>query len=294
MAKFLRQRELNMTAGLGMVFPWQVDAIRLCWEKLLEDPADRNAVRHMRVMLRRLRSCLTFFKPALVPLECAGYTEVLRRQGELLSALREADVLFIKLCRMETETGKKCPRLRALTEAYRAEETERLRENIANRLVLKQLDELDGWISKGALTGVYLNAPLNEFLSHRLWSWQYNILGLRERYRDFADMESAHKIRIKVKRLRYVLMSLPELGEGAGPMLKKLKVLQDALGLLHDDYVNGLLARELADKEDAELAAEIGSFTAWSGQKVRETLTGLPLLWDEFCGEFSSWIAARK
>lgn len=57
-------------------------------------------------------------------------------------------------------------------------------------------------------------------------------------------MEQLHRIRIKLKRFRYALQSVPELAPEAR-LLRSLKYLQDMLGLLHDDYINTMMVEKL-------------------------------------------------
>ena len=83
------------------------------------------------------------------------------------------------------------------------------------------------------------------------------------------DMEQLHKLRIKLKRFRYALQSVPEMA--ASPqLLRSLKYLQDMLGLLHDDYVNEQYLAQLVAAHDElpELRYEVAMLRGWERAKA--------------------------
>ena len=85
-------------------------------------------------------------------------------------------------------------------------------------------------------------------------------------------------------------MCFPEVNKGAGNMLRKLKRLQDMLGFLHDDYVNGHLAEAIiTEEDDDELHYEAAVFTGWESAKVEASINGLEYLWEDFCDELKVW-----
>ena len=106
---------------------------------------------------------------------------------------------------------------------------------------------------------------------------------------DFSDMKKAHKIRIEIKKFRYVLLSFKEINKGALPLLRQLKRLQDVLGFLHDDYVNSNLVKALAEKGKGVSADEAALFAGWESAKVEASIEILQNLWQNFSAELSSW-----
>ena len=105
------------------------------------------------------------------------------------------------------------------------------------------------------------------------------------------DMEQLHKVRIKLKRFRYALQSVPEMA--ASPqLLRSLKYLQDMLGLLHDDYVNEQYLAQLVAAHDElpELRYEVAMLRGWERAKADAALEQLTGQWQEFSLLLSEWI----
>ena len=113
---------------------------------------------------------------------------------------------------------------------------------------------------------------------------------LAEKYPDLHNMEQLHRIRIKLKRFRYALQSVPELAPEAR-LLRSLKYLQDMLGLLHDDYINSLMVEKLvaAHPKIKELRYEAALFSGWEQAKADAALEALPQQWEAFSSQLTEW-----
>ena len=116
------------------------------------------------------------------------------------------------------------------------------------------------------------------------------LLELPEKYPDLHNMEQLHRIRIKLKRFRYALQSVPELAPEAR-LLRSLKYLQDMLGLLHDDYINTLMVERLvaANPKIKELRYEAALFSGWEQAKADAALEALPQQWEAFSSQLTEW-----
>ena len=98
-------------------------------------------------------------------------------------------------------------------------------------------------------------------------------------------------MRIKLKRFRYALQSVPELN--ASPkLLRSLKYLQDMLGLVHDGYVNEQYLRQLvaAHPELPELRYEVALLRGWEQAKADAALEQLAGQWQEFERLLGEWL----
>src|SRR5262249_7469334 len=73
--------------------------------------------------------------------------------------------------------------------------------------------------------------------------------------RSVADAEPAHRARIDVKRLRYVLEPASARVPGVERVIEKLKALQDDLGDLHDSHVFVGELDEIIEKAPVEVRA---------------------------------------
>ena len=119
---------------------------------------------------------------------------------------------------------------------------------------------------------------LAEFLSRRFGNWYDKLLELPEKYPDLHNMEQLHRIRIKLKRFRYALQSVPELAP-------------DMLGLLHDDYINTMMVEKLvaAHPKIKELRYEAALFSGWEQAKADAALEALPQQWEAFSSQLTEW-----
>ena len=93
---------------------------------------------------------------------------------------------------------------------------------------------------------------------------------------DWRDPERRHRLRIRMKRLRYAcdFFSPSFAGAAAQPYIKRLEALQDILGELNDIAV----ARRLL----AELAAAAGNARHALAARERTLVTSLETAWGAF------------
>lgn len=283
----------DIQAGLMSHLPWQISVVNQALENFSHNTLDRPALRQLRVKLRRLRSCLTFFKPALKNVEAQEWQEWLRRMGEELSLMRELDVALmaierIKLNALEQDTQYPAALEEALLNSRTAEASSLQAKLDLPHLTLR-LAKFLVWLQGQPINPNYAQTKLKTFLRQRAKEWTEGVLRLQDKYPDFTDMVALHKIRIKVKRFRYVLMCLPEINKNTNGLLRRLKRLQDTLGFLHDDFINAQLVETLAGAKAKELTYEIALFTGWERAKADATLELVPDLWEEFCEELTIW-----
>ncbi len=221
-----------------------------------------------------------------------GLAKKMREQGEELSRLRELDVVIMSLVRMQEIAKEELPNPCHLEKIFvqaSAVEVKRIRTQLTLESITLELTQLLLWLQNRPITPAYSAKILRKFLLARLKQWSNNLMLLTERYPEFSDMQAAHKIRIKVKRFRYALMSFPEVNKGTGNMLRKLKRLQDMLGFLHDDYVNSQLAETVITDDNDALHYEAAVFTGWESAKVEASINMLQDLWEDFCDELKAW-----
>ena len=84
-------------------------------------------------------------------------------------------------------------------------------------------------------------------------------------------------------------MSFSEVNKGALSLLRKLKRLQDVLGFLHDDYINGNMVKNMAAKNKGASEYEAALFAGWESAKVESSIDTLRDFWQEFCTDLSQW-----
>ena len=289
----LTDKEGNFQLGLCRHLFWQIFLVNQGWADFLHKPLERITLRQLRVKVRRLRSCLTFFKPALRLDEALLWQNNLRKQGEQLAYLRELDVALMAIEKIKTPlTGQSemyPEKLAELLWQARNNEAQRIKQELSLRNITFELASFIIWLQGQPLAPAYASKDLAPFLWSRIKDWSNNIASLTKRYPDFSNMLEMHKIRIKVKRFRYVMMTLPEINKNTGNMLRKLKKLQDVLGFLHDEFINNQMVSKIADTETENLQCEVALFKGWESAKVEAAATVLPDLWEDFCEELEIW-----
>jgi CHAD domain-containing protein len=271
----------------------QIYAVNEGWAQLLQNQEDKLLIRQLRVKLRRLRSCLVFFKHMLPDKQTYLWQRKLRAEAELLSVLRELDVAMMSCSRMRRQTEGD-----VLTSAQHLEQMFwEKRQATAKEFFLKE--RLQAHTLEGIHLYLWLQDTLSQqspslkektFVKERLTEWINNLQSMTEKHPDFHNMEDLHKIRIKVKRFRYVVQTLG-LSMGERSILRHLKQLQDMLGFLHDNYVNAGWARSLLEEQSSEdnLVGEVSAFLGWEHAKAEAAIDSLPQLWKTFLEMLEPW-----
>lgn len=266
---------------------WQLLGINWYWHLLLEDLGNRLIVRQLRVKIRRLRSCLVFFKGGLPGKEVYRWQQFFRGSAESLSNLRELDVALLACDRMWPAVAGEPPRCLRLKEALKQLRTEAA-GNLSASARLNEYTEKAAafilWLQK--VTGEASERSARRYAAKRIARWSHNLAGLGKRYPNFSDMEDLHRIRIKVKRFRYVIQTVDILALPLS-LLRQLKQLQDVLGLLHDNYINAIWAEGVARREPADraLQEQVQAFLVRQRAGNETALAMVPEIWHHFLAD---------
>ena len=267
---------------------WQVLIINWFWHLLYQDPDNRLLVRQLRVKIRRLRSCLVFFKEGLPKAQVSDWQTFFREEADSLSNMRELDAAVLT-CRRRLEAageeGDSSMVLLDLLLQLRQEEKDKFFSHSFLNRHTEKLAEFMLWLNL-LQTGAFKEPgkeTARHYVARRLEDWCEKMLSLSKKYPDFSDMDDLHEIRIKVKRFRYVTQTV-DLTELPLDLLRQLKQLQDVLGLLHDDYVNAYWARGIALQHpgEEELQKQIQSFLSWQSARSESLLAVVSEMWENF------------
>ncbi len=213
---------------------------------------DREGVHQMRVAARRLRAALETFRAALPP-ELVDQRRELRWLGRSLSDMRDLDVQRERFSRAAPLIGRKAAAaINAIFEERHAQAREGALTTLNTERYVKFAEAMSALLRDGPADGrgeepAIAAAPTI-------------IADLRRTVRragdaiDGASPNSAyHVLRIKVKKLRYVVeFFAPLYGEPADAYHRQLTRLQTLLGDHQDAVVAEAFYRALAkDEEDA-------------------------------------------
>ena len=279
--------ETGRLRAMNQYLYWQVLIINWFWHLLYQDPDNRLLVRQLRVKIRRLRSCLVFFKDGLPEPEVSGWQTFLREEADSLSNMRELDAAVLTCRRREGagEEGDSSAMLLNLFLQLRQDEQDKFFSHSFLNSHTEKFTEFMLWLNL-LQTGAFKESgkeSARHYVARRLDAWCEKMLSLSKKYPDFSDMDDLHEIRIKVKRFRYGTQTA-DLTELPVDLLRQLKQLQDVLGLLHDDYVNAYWARGIALQHpgEEELQKQIQSFLSWQSARSESLLAVVSEMWENF------------
>src|SRR5262249_4339547 len=264
--KAVKMVPVALAPDLSTRAAFQAIAQACLYQLLANQPALRrtnsDALHQSRVALRRLRAAISFFSEMLGDLETEQLKARTRWLTQELAAARELDV-FIKqvvkpiatdkpdapgMVRVATDIRRR--RTRAFARAHAAVESTEFR-----RLVL----DITAWINDGQWmrnSDVTLRAlgdrPIGETASDELRRRRKKIVKKGERLHEL-DEQQRHKLRIRIKKLRYSTEFLADAFPGKkaarrrDQFVSRLEKLQNTLGDLNDIAVHEKLTAEVAD-----------------------------------------------
>ena len=274
--------------------PWQVYTINRTWQDVLLKPLGKSQLRQLRVRLRRLRSAFSLTKPLLPEAEAAEWADKLKSWSNMLGCAREWDVLLVTCSKLNLRQkelgGGGVPLLTQLLQQHRAQVSASSLKSLRLNGVTAELSDFLLWLYSAPLDKELSKMTLVEFFRYRFDKWGQKLLLLPEQYPDINNPEQLHKMRIKLKRFRYALQSVPELPVKM-QLLRSLKYLQDALGLLHDDYINCQLLQQLflEHQDNEKLRYEEALVSGWEQAKAESAMERMQEQWDGFCSLLAEW-----
>jgi len=258
---------------------------------------DPEGVHQMRVGARRLRSALGFFAPVLPERARAALGEELRWLAGELGPARDLDVFALELLDpllAERPGDAALARLREAAEDARGAAHARVRDALAGPRWPRLALETGGWIARRAWREQALGeASAQLFLPARLYAAPL----LERRHRRArrlgrrlagASSEERHRLRIRLKKLRYAAEFTACLypGRRAERYARRLARLQDALGHLNDvataERQLAALLERLGPAAPAGLPHAAGFAEGWVAHSAHAELARLPARWERF------------
>jgi inorganic triphosphatase YgiF len=250
---------------------------------------DPEYLHQMRVGLRRLRSALIAFRD-LVPRKAAK--PLVRRLRQLMPPLGDArdwDVFCGNLVRLGTQAPSRAAaiaRLLARARARRAAARKRAREAAASRQLQSFLMDALVWIHLAPWTARAARAEgaFAPFAANALQHLHRKALKQADGI-DWRDARRRHRLRIRVKRLRYACDFFADVFAGAAvrPYIKSLAALQDVLGDLNDVAVARSLLAQLAPRGAAVGVLEAAGYVRHAlAARERQLIAALGPAWAAF------------
>ncbi len=281
--------ELDASLACGKAIKEQVrHHLFLVWEyaqAFMENAEKPEAAHQLRVCIRRLRSMLALAKPFLPEVDYERFAAELAELAGRLGRLREMDVAM-EILHQDNEALKGLRKTEALqrqADFYRGIDTPILLELWA---VLEESD----WLDEDGRT-------LERFAAQRIEAWLAKVL---EGSRD-AVMESAietpllHKLRVRVKRARYVWDVFQYLWpEEKGSLRRGLIRLQDNLGTICDaSGADQLWQEALQGQTDPQVYYAAGRIAGWQEARAGNAGKELVKTWRKLRKAVREWEKIR-
>jgi CHAD domain-containing protein len=255
-------------------------------------PDDAEALHDFRVTLRRLRSWARAYRAHLGKSVPKRSRRALQDLAAATNAGRDAEVQLVWVQGASQGWGAdRLPGVAWLT--GRLEERRDQAYHRALRRVASRFQGLEQTLRTRLRRG---SGDDTERFGHVTASLlQAHAAALRDRLAEItqaADEPAIHAARIAAKRLRYLLEPLRRYREEAGPLIDRLRELQDLLGELHDLHLLGAevvtsAAPEAARSGLAALMGEVGEResvlfarlrTGWLDAGASDYVAGVDLL----------------
>jgi triphosphatase len=234
---------------------------------LLDETGDIEVLHQARICVRRLRAALTLFRPVLGWNDRKAIWLELKWLSDLLGEAREFDIFIEVALAPAAVANPDAPGIAMLRDDFgslrdqayasikRSLQEHRLSElkvDLAARL--QMLPAADAPNHKTERQG---QKTVGRYVEKRLQRRLKSLLNDSRRI-EHLPPEEQHRLRIRAKKLRYMLEPVADLlpRKRIGSILKSLRALQDALGQLNDCNVNRRLALKYANKMLAGRAEE--------------------------------------
>jgi CHAD domain-containing protein len=272
--------------------------------------ADINELHDMRVEVRRMRAAFQVYKGFLDEEQIKPFKKTLRRLGNILGSVRDLDVFHEKALQfIDTLPKAQKNDLKPLLNEWRIQRELHRSQMIAylksNTYVLFKR-KFDKFLASQALDEIPFkdNKPVPfrvcQILPEIILKSYAKVCTYDEWLIDKENVPFVlyHQLRIVSKRLRYTLEFFKDLmGTDAQHLIKKITMLQDYLGELHDADVTCRILRnflktgkwstgpnEISPAETNKKSGVVNYLFAREGE-IRELISGFPSIWHKILGD---------
>ena len=268
---------------------------------------DPEGIHQLRVAIRRMRAAFSIFHSAMPESYRPRLAVELRTFAQTLGAARDWDVLVeetiasmpIRLRRQRSTTY-----LIRIARAKRAEGDKSAHASLRNPQYTEILLQLASWAdrqfgSSGSLPqgGKWeldvLAGPAPGFAAEVMQKFHDKARKLGRKVREL-DPPEIHKLRIRIKKLRYATDFLGGFWPNRRTQryLAALKDLQEALGEFHDTTVAGELIAHFTATEDADVKFPTAQVNRWLTKYQRGLRKKVIDSWRKFANQKPFWDVA--
>ncbi len=253
-----------------------------------------EGIHQLRVGIRRLRNAFSLFHEVIPERGAASLARELRWLQRQFGPPREWDTLINETLAPATtdlEPGVGITLLREAAEQRRRLAYERSRVVLCERRYTDLLLRLEAWFDAVAERVTTSPPPLGDgsapsfmaFATTTLADRAARVKKLGRKMRKLDDAE-LHKLRIRIKKLRYASEFFQDLwpGKATKHYIGALKSLQDHLGFAHDALVATRLIEALAETAGPDSRSAVAHLLAWNAVRLTNERKKSIRLWHRF------------
>lgn len=234
---------------------------------------DVEFLHDLRVAVRRSRSALSQLKGVLDPEAVEPFRRELARLGRATGPTRDLDVYLLKMPRYRQGLPRAAVEalqpLQEFLEAKHQKAQLSLARTLGSKRTGKFLRDYRAYLEGEPAPGPEGERPLGDLAGDRLWKAYRKVLKKGKKLDDTSPAEDLHDLRIRAKKLRYLLEFFGGLApQRTAPFVAELKRVQDNLGDFND--------YEVQQDKLTDFAQEM----AKAGQAPTETLLAMGRLLD--------------
>ncbi|URN85111.1 CHAD domain-containing protein [Acetobacterium wieringae] len=274
--KLVPAAEIIMNSGF--------DEIINAYDYFLKNPSDPEGVHQVRVRIRRFRAILAFFAPIFKAENYQRQQDALRELAGQFGEVRQLDVLLEGIDVIEKENTLKINCFGKI-KSFLLEKREAAFDYLLAELKTDDfaLKLLDIWIWKfnepWDETAPDSRGSIKNYSEKQIANWHKKIRRSMKTL-EINDQQAIHRVRIKSKKLRYVIEQLSSiLDQKTRKSMNAFEKMQDDLGYYHDVFANQLLLEQLVlASDDNQLHYQAGIIIGWqmmSGNRKIKKLSEL-------------------
>jgi triphosphatase len=260
---------------------------------------DVEGVHQARIAIRRLRSALRLFRPRLETHAATIFEEELRRVGRAIGEARDWDVLCVEMLPEsfeERDQGEWKELIRQAADARRAAADAGCTRELGAISFTSLIIGLAAWAESGReheclLGDRRLERPLAEAVPSLLNRLARKVEKRGRAVAADATPSALHPLRKSLKKLRYGVEFVSSLypRKRVKRFLRRLKNLQNSLGVINDAAVATRLAEQLAGDGHVELGAPVGAVALSRERARRAAMRKLGEQWTAYRSQERFW-----
>lgn len=288
----LIEKDQDAEQGLTAVIIHLISEFFAVQQTFFKNQAQPEDLHKLRICLRRLRSVFEFAGAEVLENYKEQQAE-LRRLGQSLGALREIDVAYASWkewsdCQPATSMSKtSLGRMLSHRRVLEGEKTYGLLYGgYATPILLTLWTTLteDNWLQNASN-----QCTIGEYATNKFSNWLKKVTKQGKKI-EWGDREKVHKLRLQVKKLRYVAEVLSTVLDEAEPLCAQLETMQDNLGLLSDIHSTEMLLKKLSKGTTSKvLQLEAGMLIGWQGRDALAVQEVMNEDWKKFYKRAQIW-----